>query len=190
MSVTPERMKSDFNWLKSEFCRYQPVIDHNATNSSFKARINATTGIWITYSLSKMRYTIGWIAFLDGTECSYSMPIHTEAKGNRLIAKINELIPEFNKDARLAIEKERNFLDKNDLLSAKRQRIMNAIPDLNDVSSVSGNRHCLESGDYKCGAKVGLNNAYDHIEISLTGLTEDEAIHILQYFHSQANKYQ
>ncbi len=190
MSITPERMKSDFNWLKSEFCRYQPLIDHNVTNSDFKARLNATTGLWVSYSLSKMRYTIGWIAYLDGTPISYSMPIQTEVKGNRLIAKINELIPEFNKDARIAIEKERNFLDKENLLATKKQRILDAIPDLKDVSSVSGTSHCLESGSYRCGAKVGLNNAYDHIEISLTGLNEQEAIHILQYFHSQANKYQ
>ena len=190
MSVTVEQMKSDFNKLALIFKEYNPKIDSEKDYySSFRVMLNPNLELWINFRSHEKQYTIGSNAYFNRNDKQLretQFAIESKAKDSRLISKINQLIPEFKEKANNFVTKQQKLLNEENAHNAKKRRIMKAISPLRDISTgYNNNGYHLQSGDYQKGTKVKVDDYLGQVSVKLVGLTEEQAIHILQYFHSQ-----
>lgn len=187
--ITREQMKSDFNKLASIYKEYNPIVDVESTYMpEFRVKLNESIELWVRHYTYPSEYRIGANGFFqkgNSVERDTLFGVSSKAKDTRLVAKIKQLIPEMQQKAQEFVTKQQEKLNQENAHNAKIQRIMDAVPELKNVSGRVFTEHNLESGNYQRGVKVTISDYRGTNEVKLVGLTEEQTIFILQYFHSQ-----
>lgn len=187
--ITQEQVTNDFNQLALFYKEYNPKVEiKNKYGSEFRIKLNESLELYVRHNHYPSEYCIGAKSYFQSGNYSKSdivFTVSSKAKDTRLVAKIKQLIPEMQQKAQEFIDKQQKKINQENAHSAKIQRIMNAVPELRKISEQVVTEPHLVSGNYQRGVKVTVSDYLGTNEVKLVGLTEEQTIHILQYFHSQ-----